>query len=244
MHPGDSWLYVQKFIRQFGAYQDTVDSSITGYAYYSVSKDTTVDGHNAVIIEGTRYSIGIDSIYTDKQRWAVSLGDTILMYTFKNDNGMYIPGILKCRAGHSIKETLIHSSTKDTASVEFDTSVFNVLTYPVIFPLEENAIFIYRPASAAEQSISASRKFRGIETITVPAGSFTAYRFEFLVDGFLQGDDEWIGEHGLIKKSVTGETTELDSDGSIIVSGTFEERTELSGRKNIDPDTLVPWGLR
>jgi hypothetical protein len=130
---------------------------------------------------------------------------------------------------------------------QYDSSVYYDFTYPMIFPLIRDSIYVYRDSGYSRGNLYYRRKFLGIEDVKISIGTFQAYKWEWMTKEALLVDSiyfyDWIGVNGLLKRYVDcGRTTISDSLGTTTAILRSWDIMELIGSQDIDIDTLKPWG--
>jgi hypothetical protein len=253
MKIGDSWLFQRLFINIPDSGTMDFPDTLIGYSYFSATKDTIIDGKNYLIIAGRDYDVEKDSVSIYKKKFAIHLGDTVLMYEFNTGDWGFMSGLMKRQAnnlpitksnyGTSIlKQVLLQ---KLLASTNYDTSVYYDFVYPMIFPMVKDSVYVYRDTGDPRGNLFYQRRFLGVETISIILGQFQAYKYEYLtgIDSVFFYD--WIGSNGLLKRYIDGGHIDIsDSIGNTIGKVRNWDISELIGRTDINPDTLKPWGRK
>jgi hypothetical protein len=255
MKTGDSWLYKRTFSFDNIYEKMKVPDSVTMYSYFFAVKDTFMNDKSYLIIEGKDYDTQEDSIITTKKRVAIHLGvNGIEMMDFELEN-YYMTGVLKMRASQSrltrqnygtyfLKNLALQ---KMTASPKYDPDVYADCVYPIVFPLVKDTVYTYRDSLDPSGNLPYYRKFIGIESVTVPVGTFDSYKIEWLVKKSLGINGvtgyDWIGNNGLLRRHLAIDSVAInDVQGENEGMYRMNDITELVGKRDINPDTLTPWG--
>lgn len=252
---GDSWLYKRTFINIPESGIITFPDSIISYSFFSATKDTTIDNKSYLIIDGKDYEVTKDSIKLYRKRCAIHLGDTILMYEFNTGDIGFMSGVMKQKSTdlklnqNNISTLTLkrHFLLKLLSKSFYDTTVYSDFVYPMIFPICNDSIYLYRGTGDAHGNLTYRRIFLGIESISTATGTFQSYKWQWLSKEALNIDSiyfcDWIGKNGLLKRYADcGRSTIADSLGSTTAIVKSWDIMELVGHKDIDSDTLKPWG--
>lgn len=257
MKIGDSWLFQRQFINIPDSGTINFPDTLIGYSYFSVTKDTIINGKNYLIIDGKDYDIGKDSISIYKKRSAIHLGDTVLMYEFNTGNMGYMSGLMKRQAnrftlsesnyGTSILKKILLQKLIVTSG--YDTSVYYDFVYPMVFPLVNDSAYVYRDTGDPRGNLFYRKRFIGTENISTKLGQFQVYKLEYLAKEAIGIDSmlfyDWVGLNGLLKRYIDGGHSDItDSLGITTARIRNYDISELIGRNDINPDTLKPWGRK
>jgi hypothetical protein len=260
MKVGDSWLYRNTWIFEGLQPRDSLpDTLVMNYTYCYAEKETTIDSKKFLIINGREYNIDKDTVDIYKGKFAIHFSDSaISMLTIDlGNNHDDFKSVFKTTTKNMQFERKKYGkkiSINNKLFADYRNYLYGVkdFVYPIIYPLIQDSIYDYRDSSIInwKQSLPMHRKFCGIETVNIPAGTFEAYKFDLLwkenffdtiVDDSVQSFD-WIGAHGLLKhysyesKAII---TYINTD-TCPMYGIYE----FIGSNDINPDTIVPWGKK
>jgi hypothetical protein len=259
MEVGDSWLYRLTFINAGLHSKGLLPDTLAAYSFFQATSDTIMNSLEYLIIEGRDYNIEKDSISIIKKKFAIHFSDSFVS-SYEFNTGMkeseYMSGVLKTSIipatltksnfGTSILKRILMK--KLLSAMNYDTSAFFDYVTPIRYPLKKDSIYVYRDSVDPRGNLNVRRKFLGIESVDVAAGTFEAYKFEFLTREYLGIDSiilvDWIGENGLVKRYFRSSNTLSDEDGRAIDSCTTYQIDEYAGSRDINPDTLIPWGRK
>lgn len=251
---GDSRLY-RRTMANIGIEIGSIPDTLTSYSYFEVVKDTVIDSREFFIVEGWDYETGMDSIHIYEKRYAYHISsDTLIEYAFNNFSKGFVSGLLKTGAGggadlkYNTKAVREYILGKATRRAMYDTTVFFDMVYPIVFPLQIDTPYVYRKANNPDGHLYYRKKYKGQETVEVPAGSILCYVLEWMATEAFQAQGisliDYVSVEGLIKRSIRVEAEALSDSGSLFTDSIpYHETFELLGYENIDPDTLKPWGM-
>jgi hypothetical protein len=261
MKIGDSWLYRQTFVNAGLTAESLIPDTLTGYSFFQVKKDTTIDSKSFLIVEGRDYEIEKDSVQISRNKFGIYFSDSIItMYVFRTESSEagYSTGVMKSAAsqpyltrnnfGTSILKKI--AFCKLANALAFDSSPFWDFVTPVCFPLVKDSIYVYRDSGSPTGHMKVRRRFSGIESVQVPAGVFESYKFEWLTNEYFSSTDsvsyyDWVGNNGLLKRyAYFPKSVIADELGTPVDSCPSYQLYELMGKNDINPDTLIPWGKR
>jgi hypothetical protein len=251
---GQSWLYKQTFITS--GLPDTIGipDTLVGYSFFHATKDTSIDSTIYLIIEGRDYDVEKDSVYIIKKRYGIHSSDSeITQIEFETgmENLGFTSGVMKHSPGLGVVflnkfGTFI---LKRHAANQFNSAAFYDYVVPIKYPLVYDSIYVYRDTGSINGNSEVSRQFLGIENISVGTGNFDCYKFKWLTNNYWPGDSvifcDWIGDIGLVKRLYYDPTCLVADDAGVIIDTCIlTENYEIIGNRDINSDTLIPWGKR
>jgi len=91
------------------------------------------------------------------------------------------------------------------ASAEYDTTTFADRYCPVIYPLTESSAWYYRPDKDLNAEVPIVLRCRGLDTVSVPAGVFSAWKLEWdwsltILDGAVNAAYDWVTHFGYVRR--------------------------------------------